>query len=407
MAKKKKEEIILTPEEQREADYRKAVRRMEGAEKLLQAQDRVHMYKEAIRMFEALGDYADSEARWKRCKKRLPLARREYREEVYREGMRLKAEAKSAADYEAAIEEFRRLKREYKDIPQQVAECVELKKKARKNEKLKRIAEKLLALAVFVAVVGVVLFLRSPQAYYMEGKFLMSMQDYERANTLFASSAGYKDTDAHVVECNYQRSLLAAENGDYKKAVKLLSSRVGDYKDAPEKKAEYELEVLADAKIGDTITFGKIKWLVADIADSGEKLLIRRSPAKARTVYQRTGRPAEWETSKMRTWLNENFYNSCFSEYERKAVVQTGDVKQKTAVYGTNDRVFLPDAQEAERYAGLLTSKENQKAWWLRTPGASEQLAAFVAADGTVMRYGYAADSKDIAVRPAIWVKGK
>ena len=119
--KKKKSEIILTPEQQREADYQKAVRRMEGAEKMLQAEDKVHMYREAIRMFEELDDYEDSQVRKKRCRKRLPLARREHREEVYQEGMRLKSEAKSAADYEAAIAEFRRLRREYKDIPDQIS----------------------------------------------------------------------------------------------------------------------------------------------------------------------------------------------------------------------------------------------------------------------------------------------
>ena len=43
-------------------------------------------------------------------------------------------------------------------------------------------------------------------------------------------------------------------------------------------------------------------------------------------------------------------------------------------------------------------------AWWLRTPGKAADSAAFVSADGTVMRYGYTADSMDIAVRPAVWV---
>ena len=57
--KKKKQEIILTPEQQREADYQKAVRRMEGAEKMLQPEDKVHMYREAIRMFDELGDYEE------------------------------------------------------------------------------------------------------------------------------------------------------------------------------------------------------------------------------------------------------------------------------------------------------------------------------------------------------------
>ncbi len=65
--KKKKTEIILTPEQQQEADYQRAVRRMEGAEKMLQAEDKVHMYREAIRMFQQLGEYEDSQVRKKRC----------------------------------------------------------------------------------------------------------------------------------------------------------------------------------------------------------------------------------------------------------------------------------------------------------------------------------------------------
>lgn len=410
--KKKKQEVILSPEEQREADYQKAVRRMEGAEKMLQPEDRVHMYKEAIRMFEELGDYEDSEARKKRCKKRLPLARREHREEVYQTGMRLKSGAKGAADYEAAIAEFCRLRREYKDIPEQIAECKRLKEDALKKERKKRIGGKLLMAAALAAAVGIALFLCSPSAFYLEGNLLMGVHDYERANTLFAKSKGYKDTDERVLECNYQRSLLAAQDGNYKKAVKLLRDKVGDYKDALEKKAQYEMELLALAEVGDTVTYGTVKWIVADMADDAEsKLLIRKKPAKEETAYQPAGKDAVWETSNLRAWLNRTFFESCFSKYEQKAVLATEVATAANSLYGTDggnqtgDRVFLLDEAEAERYRELLASKENQKAWWLRTPGKAADSAAFVSAEGTVMRYGYAADSQDIAVRPAVWVR--
>ncbi|MDE7312806.1 MAG: hypothetical protein K2N87_14490 [Eubacterium sp.] len=411
MAKrKKKQEVVLTPEQQREADYQKAVRRMEGAEKMLQPQDRVHMYKEALQMFEELGDYEDSEVRKKRCKKRLPLARREHREEVYLTGMQMKEEAKSAADYEAAIAQFRRIRREYKDIPEQIEACRQLMEKARKRERKKAILGKLAAVGVFAAVVCLVVFLCSPAAFYLEGSFLMELQDYERANTLFAKSRGHKDTEERIRECNYQRSLRAAKEGDYKKAVKLLHDKVGDYKDALEKKAQYEMEVLAHAEIGDTVTYGTDKWLVADTADTGKKLLIRKKPAKAQTVYQIPGKDAVWESSNLRAWLNQNFYQDCFSAYEQEKVLETAVMTPANSEYGTqggavtNDKVFLLDETEVARYSKVLKEKENQKAWWLRTPGKAADSAAFVSADGTVMRYGYAADSKDLAVRPAIWV---
>lgn len=408
--KKKKQEIILTPEQQKEADYQKAVRRMEGAEKMLQAEDRVHMYKEAIQMFEELGEYEDSEVRKKRCKKRLPLARREHREDVYQTGMRLKAEAKNAADYEAAIAQFHRLRREYKDIPAQIVECKKLRDQALKAERAGTIARKLLVLAAAAAVAGFLLFLFTPAAHYLEGSLLMGMQDYERANTLFAKSKGYKDTKQRVLECNYQRALAAAKDGNDKKAVKILFEKVGGYKDAPMKKAQSELKVLQQSQIGDTVIYGNAKWVVAD-SQGDRKLLIRKKPAKARSQYQSAGKAAVWEISDLRAWLNQVFYGNCFSQYEQEAIQDTQVVTGQNSVYGTDggnvttDKVFLLDESEAERYAKLLSLEGNQKAWWLRTPGKTADSAAFVSAEGTIMHFGYAADSKHIGVRPAVWVK--
>ena len=412
MAKrKKKQEVILTPEQQREADYQKAVRRMEGAEKMLQPEDKVHMYKEAIRMFEELGDYEDCEVLKKRCRKRLPLARREYREEVYQTGMQLKQEAKSSSDYEAAIAQFRRLRREYKDIPDQIEACMQLKESAYKKERVKNIWKKLISVGALAAIAAVVVFLCSPAAFYLEGSFLMNIRDYERANTIFAKSKGYKDTKERVRECNYQRAVLAAQEGDYGKAVRLLHDKVGDYKDALEKKAQYEMEILMSAGTGDTVIFGTAKWLVADIDEQADrKLLVRKKPVQAKTVYQEAGKSAEWEISKMRTWLNDVFWTNSFSSYEQKAVLQTEVVTAANSRYGTaggnhtSDRVFLLDEQEAQRYQKVLHTKDNRRAWWLRTPGKAADSAAFVSAEGVVMRYGYAADSKELAVRPAVWV---
>ncbi len=412
--KKKKTEIILTPEQQQEADYQRAVRRMEGAEKMLQAEDKVHMYREAIRMFQQLGEYEDSQVRKKRCRKRLPLARQAHREEVYQEGMRLKAEAHSVQDYEQAMAQFKRLRSEYKDIPAQLEECERLKEAARKKERRKAAVGKLAAAAVLAAVIGAAVFLCSPAAFYMEGSFLMSIHDYERANTLFSKSTGYKDTDVRRLECNYQRSVQAAQDGDYKKAVSILHSKVGDYKDALEKKAQYEKKILSSARIGDTVLYGNGRWIVADSDRGAEKklLLVQKNPRKPEMAYHASGTQTAWENSDMRRWLNEDFYASCFSEFERRDVLRTEIATAANSAYGTGgssrtmDYVFLLDETEAERYQSLLKSRKNQKAWWLRTPGKSAESTAFVSADGTVMRYGYASDSKDICVRPAVWVRG-
>ncbi len=410
--KKKKEEIILTPEQQREADYQKAVRRMEGAEKMFQTEDKVRMYKQAIQMFEALGDYEDSELRKKRCKKRLPLARAEHREEVYRTGMQMKAKANSASDYGKVIAEFQKLKREYKDIPDQIAECRKLREKAAQNERTAGIVKRFLVLGALAAALALVFFLRSPAAYYLEGSFLMGIGDYERADTLFSGCRGYRDTEQKVLECSYQRSLAAAQKGDYKKAVRLMTKQVGDYKDALEKNAQYEMELLQNAQPGDTVTFGAMKWLVAETAGDGkERLLVRKSPANAVLAYQEANGTAVWATSDLRKWLNHEFYEQSFSKFERQRILRTQVATAANSVYGTDggadtdDFVFLLDEREAERYKKLLLTKQNKKSWWLRTPGRAGDSAAFVSANGTVMPYGYAVNTKELAVRPAIWVQ--
>ncbi len=242
----------------------------------------------------------------------------------------------------------------------------------------------------------------------------MSIHDYERANTLFSKSTGYKDTDVRRLECNYQRSVQAAQDGDYKKAVSILHSKVGDYKDALEKKAQYEKKILSSARIGDTVLYGNGRWIVADSDRGAEKklLLVQKNPRKPEMAYHASGTQTAWENSDMRRWLNEDFYASCFSEFERRDVLRTEIATAANSAYGTGgssrtmDYVFLLDETEAERYQSLLKSRKNQKAWWLRTPGKSAESTAFVSADGTVMRYGYASDSKDICVRPAVWVRG-
>ena len=98
-----------------------------------------HQRRQAMKMFQKLGNYGESELYKKWCKKSLPGAREQYRREVYQTGIQMKEHAKSALDYEEAITEFLKIKREYKDIPEQVAECKRLKQKAVRMEKNKEI----------------------------------------------------------------------------------------------------------------------------------------------------------------------------------------------------------------------------------------------------------------------------
>lgn len=408
MAKKKKKAVYLSPQEQMEADYQRAIRRMHGADKMYQAKDKVQMYRQAVKMFDKLGSYEESENYKKWCKERLPSAREEYREETYQTGMRIKETAKEAADYEEAIEEFQKIKKNYKDVLEQIEQCRQLKQKARINERNKRYAKKLFSLAGIAAAAAVIFYLRTPAAFYQGAGFLMCIGDYERASTLFARSIGYKDTKERRQECDYQRAVRFAQSGDYQRALEILDSRVGSYKDAMEKKARFELKILSTAETGDTVVYGTDRWVVAEITD-GQALLIKKKPDK-NTAYLASGKDTNWEQSDIRTWLNNEFYQKHFSADEQTAILQTEVLTEPNSIHGTDgggaamDRVFLLNEKQAVQYKELLAAADSQKAWWLRTPGKTADSAAFVSPQGTVMHDGYTVDSKEIAARPAVWV---
>ena len=408
MAKKKRKEP-LTPAQRKEIKYNRAIRRMEGAKRMLQAEDRLRMNRQAMRMFKSLKGYKESREYFLACKEQMPALREEFRESIYNAGMEKKLQAKKSTDYTEAIAIWKRIKVPYKDIGEQMAECERLRAQARKREKMKSRCINLSIWALLAAAVCFVLYLRTPAAFYREGRLMMGLQDYERAKNLFQNSTGYKDTDALVLECYYQRALQHEKAGEVEKAVRLLQTRVGDYKDSLEKKAEFEQELFAAAKAGDAVLFGDSKWLVAK-AQKDRLLLVQKTPQYVDVAFGAGEEEFAWESSKMRKWLNADFINENFSEAEKKFLIPVSIRTEANSLYQTRDDsvtediIFLLSEQEAEQYGEILTEKENRYSWWLRTPGAEKESAEYVTADGRVILYGNIKTAKDLAVRPALWV---
>ena len=411
MAKKKRKES-LTPAQRKEIKYNRAIRRMEGAQRMFQAEDRLRMNKQAMRMFKSLKHYKDSREYFLECKKRLPALREEFREGVYRAGMEMKQQAKKSGDYTEAIREFKRLKVPYKDIGEQITECERLRAQAKKRERFKSRSLNLVLWGLLAAAVCFVLYLRTPAAFYLEGQFMMGLQDYERAKNLFRNSAGYKDTDSLVLECYYQRALQHADAGELEKAVQLLQAKVGEYKDAQVKKAQFEQGIFANAKEGNTVIFGNIRWLVADVQE-GRLLLVQKTPQYTDVVFGTKGKDYSWESSEIREWLNDDFINENFSEAEKEYLIDSEIRTEANSDYQTlddsvtQDYVFLLSEQEAGQYGEVLTGKDNRVSWWLRTPGAEKESVEYVTADGKIITYGNIQSSKDLAIRPALWVQAE
>lgn len=213
-----------------------------------------------------------------------------------------------------------------------------------------------------------------------------------------------------------------------------------------EKETENDTQIdLSLISIGDHVTFGAyeqdnnlangpepVEWQVLDVQDN--KALLLSIYALDSVPFENTKSTATWETSSLRAWLNQEFYDEAFSK-EEKAYIQNSQISNvANPKYGagagadTNDAVFLLSIPEAQQYFKNDSEREcqatkylAQKAagnrqsmarvfndntcWWsLRTSGSSLQNAAGVTSGGTIHNGG---DSVQYAncIRPAIRVR--
>ena len=207
--------------------------------------------------------------------------------------------------------------------------------------------------------------------------------------------------------------------------------------------AEAQMETIetSEAEVGDIITFGTyeqdndlsngsepIEWLVLD--KQGRKALVISKYALDAMAFSTGDSNGTWETSNLRAWLNGEFYKEAFSAGERKQIEKTTVRADDNEAFlidagnDTEDKVFLLSISEAKnifedddaricyptKYAlerGARTEEGTGGcSWWLRTP-----LNAFVTihiacidSGGVVDSYGNRRVSKDISVRPALWI---
>lgn len=143
---------------------------------------------------------------------------------------------------------------------------------------------------------------------------------------------------------------------------------------------------LKDAKVGDNVIFGKyeqdiclsngadpIVWKVLDIKD-GKALLLSEDVIDDH-VFNNSQGDTIWETSSLRNFLNNDFYNDVFNEEEKAKIVSTSNENKSYADYlssywlnnsyiefnninkvnngnTTDDKVFVLDLGEIRQYLG-------------------------------------------------------
>lgn len=262
---------------------------------------------------------------------------------------------------------------------------------------------------------------------------LIDSGDYESAYALL-EEIGDNET---IVSNKYDRAVKCIETGEYQAAYILLDGL--EYKDSTEKLQSIKPLLLAKAKPGDTVFLGTyeqdnntsngkedIAWLVLEVKD-GKALVVSKYALDCKQ-YNTSNTDVTWETCTLRKWLNNDFINAAFSSYE-KAMIPTVTVSaDKNPDYSANpgnatqDQVFLLSITEANKYFNSTGARQCEPTdyavangawesdsgnfcwWWLRSPGVTQDSAAYVYSGGDVIESGNAVDIGTSAVRPAMWI---
>ena len=324
------------------------------------------------------------------------------REQDYQDAVEIKEKAENIGAYEGAIKALKAMKG-YKDSDALVEQCEktienlksEVKKKQEKAAKKQKKTVAIVCACIVFAMVLMPIII--PINKYNAAVTLMNDGKYEEAIAAFEEMDGYKDSSDQI--------------------------------------ATAKTKLRKSAEVGDTVLFGSyeqdnvesngkeaIKWVV--LAKENKKILIISDKVLSFRQFNAMLGNVTWEGCSLRRWLNSDFYNTAFSDEEKKVISQTSVTAEKNHGYDTNpgnstiDNVFLLSVAEVEKYfssdsarqcepteyAGAYVNSDNGNClWWLRSPGISRSDAADVLSDGSVHYSGFGV-TKIRGVRPAMWI---
>jgi hypothetical protein len=176
-----------------------------------------------------------------------------------------------------------------------------------------------------------------------------------------------------------------------------------------------------------------ILWRVLEVAE--DSILLLSEYGLICKNYNDTYENVTWETSTLRAWLNGEFLDTAFTNKEKRAIQDTVVKNEVNKNYNTSggndtvDKVFLLSYEEAQNNAygfqsgvsnksksrqmrlteaalveGYANKDNGNTCWWLRSPGITNQYAAYVFSVGSITDSYYVGRRND-AVRPVIRLK--
>ena len=183
-------------------------------------------------------------------------------------------------------------------------------------------------------------------------------------------------------------------------------------------------------EVGQKVHFGQWDWRV--LAVENGKVLLLAENVILKQPYNEDYTKVTWKNCTLRAYLNGEFLEE-FSLQDRAKICITGNINRNNQWFGTNggnsttDKVFLLSIEEVVKYfgdSGQLKNKNpdneywiddqyNSKRaaylynddWWLRSPGYSQDAAAYVMPDGRIQLVGWLVSETTGGVRPALWLK--
>ncbi len=399
-AKQKEIEIPLTIEQK----YGNLVGLMDSMNCMRNTWEKVDMYSNISAKFAELGDHEDSKVYIEECNKLMKHTEEEIKKNHYKKAENLKKMAKTAKDYRIAAEEYSEANG-YLDADSHAKECESLSNKIENN----RIKNALIKRGLFIAAIAAAIIISFvPIVRYTAANTLMSVRSYSVAIKVYNRLGDYKDSKENILKSNYRMGIKLEKEGNYNDAHKAYVNAQG-YKDSDIKEVNLVKQIITQSEVGNTVKFGPFNWIILNKAETSA-LLIKKTGLQG-LMYHTTFEDITWEKSSIRNYLNTEFLSNTFTEEEQRNIVETNVVNNKSTIYGTDggsdtlDHVFLLSTEEALQYEEIIDVFKNSS--WLRSPGNSQNSAAFLKEKGIVMDYGYMVSSDVFTTHPVIWFNMK
>ena len=272
-----------------------------------------------------------------------------------------------------------------------------------------------------------------PGNAYKSAMALYDAKDYYNAYAGFDALKNYRDSQDMACECKYLYGQKLCSEEKLDEACGVFRS-LGNYKNSNELAEKLEIIIsLSQCSKGDIVTLGEyeqdnnssngsepIRWRVLK-ATNDSTMLISQQALDMRP-FNDSRKAVTWETSSLRTWLNDDFYNAAFNEGEKMFIKETAlenaEDEDKVFLLSSNEAMSLFSGDDSRKtsnteYAVRNTDPYYKKFcfWWLRSRSSdrSTEIADIVDGSGGMIDVGFMEPAASFvdeyhSVRPVIWV---